>query len=416
MTPAERALAAATASLHDGKGWVGRLLPARAAADAGRAGPLSGVPYFAKDLFDIEGQPTVAASPPRRHRSPAGRDATLVARLKAAGAVLLGTSNMDALAYGFATSTACYGIARNPHDPSRLCGGSSGGAAALVAGGIVPFALGTDTNGSVRVPAALCGTWGLKPTFGRLSRAGSWPLAHDLDHAGILARDLDMLERVFDVVDGHDAADPTSLHPPHPPFSAPSRPLRLALAGGYFARNLEPVVADAVADAARRLGAMDIVDIPLAEAARAGAYILTAAQGACANRMELADDYATMDPACRARLAAGLDIPYGWVDRAQRLRRHYMHRLADIFAHVDVILAPAVPCLALPVDQPDLRLGDTLLPVRAALGLYTQPISFAGLPVLTVPLPTSRGLPTGVQLIAAPWREESLFAAARLLL
>lgn len=409
------ALAAAKASILSGKGWVGRLMPARAARDAGGTGPLAGLPYFAKDLFDIEGEPTVAASPPRFRTRAAMRDATLVARLRAAGAVLLGTSNMDALAYGFATSTACYGIALNPHDPSRLCGGSSGGSAALVAAGVVPFALGSDTNGSIRVPAALCGVWGLKPTYGRLSRTGCWPLSHDLDHTGLLARDLDMLERVFAVLDGFDATDPASAAAPDLPAVRPRRP-RVALAGGYFNQCLEPAVTLALTDTARRLNALGLIDLPLAAEARAAAYVLTAAQGACVNRAELTDDYASMDPACRARLAAGLGVPYEWVDRAQRLRRHYARRLTSIFADIDIILAPAVPCLAPPIDQQEMRLGDTVLPMRAALGLFTQPISFAGLPVLTVPVDTVGGLPTGMQLIAAPWREDLLFAAARLLL
>lgn len=415
MDAVTRALAAAQASQRDGMGWVARLMPDRAAADRGLPGPLANIPYFAKDLFDIAGEPTVAASAPRRQVPAAGRDATLIARLRAAGAVLLGTSNMDALAYGFSTNTACYGPARHPQDATRLCGGSSGGSAALVAADIVPFALGTDTNGSVRVPAALCGVWGLKPTFGRLSRAGCWPLSHDLDHTGLFARDLAMLERVFDVVDGFDATDPASLHPPSLP-PPPAGPPRVALAGGYFARGLEPPVAVAVEQAARRLRAAGPVDIPLAAAARAAAYILTAAQGASANHADLTDHYAAMDPACRARLAAGRAVPHAWVDRAQRLRRHYAGLVAALFARVDVILAPAVPCLAPPIDQPDLRLDGTGMPVRAALGLFTQPISFIGLPVLTVPVPTAAGLPTGVQLIAAPWREETLFAVARSLL
>lgn len=415
MIAVARSLTAARNSILCGKGWVGRLMPARAANDAGGMGPLAGVPYFAKDLFDIEGEPTVAASPPRLRSRPAVRDATLVARLRMAGAVLLGTSNMDALAYGFTTSTTCYGIALNPHDPSRLCGGSSGGSAALVAGGVVPFALGSDTNGSIRVPAALCGVWGMKPTYGRLSRTGCWPLSHDLDHTGLLARDLDMLERVFTAVDGFDGTDPASIAAPAH-RSAHSGKLRVAVAGGYFNQGLEPAVMLALTDTARRLHAIGLINIPLAAEARAAAYVLTAAQGACANRVELATDYAGMDPACRARLAAGRGVPYEWVDRAQRLRRLYTRRLAAIFADIDIILAPAVPCLAPPIDQPDMRLDDKVLPVRAALGLFTQPISFAGLPVLTVPVDTVGGLPTGMQLIAAPWREDLLFAAARLLL
>ena len=143
--------------------------------DDPRRYPLAGLPFAAKNLFDVQGHATIAGSIINKEHSPAVRDSTAVARLSSAGAVLVGTTNMDEYAYGFSTENSHYGPTRNPHDTSRIAGGSSGGSAAAVAAGIVPVALGTDTNGSIRVPASLCGIYGLKPTYGRLSRAGTFP-------------------------------------------------------------------------------------------------------------------------------------------------------------------------------------------------------------------------------------------------
>ena len=150
-------------------------------------GPLAGVPYAVKNLFDIEGLVTLAGSVVNRSHPPATADAFLVSQMKAAGAVLVGALNMDEYAYGFTTENTHYGPCHNPHDLSRIAGGSSGGSGAAVAAGHVPIALGSDTNGSIRVPASLCGVWGLKPTFGRLSRRGTYPFVYSIDHLGPMA-------------------------------------------------------------------------------------------------------------------------------------------------------------------------------------------------------------------------------------
>jgi aspartyl-tRNA(Asn)/glutamyl-tRNA(Gln) amidotransferase subunit A len=184
---------------------------ARAAAlDAGRLplGPLAGVPFAAKNLFDIAGLPTRAGSRLGRERKPAAADATAIARLEAAGAVLVGALNMGEYAYDFTGENRHDGASRNPHDRARMTGGSSGGSGAAVAGGMVPLALGSDTNGSIRVPAALCGVFGLKPTYGRLSRAGTFPFVGSLDHVGPLARSVTDVALAYDAMAGHDPADP----------------------------------------------------------------------------------------------------------------------------------------------------------------------------------------------------------------
>src|SRR5438876_3510602 len=175
---------------------------------AGRdPGPLAGVPFAAKNRFDIAGATTVAGSTIHADHAPATRDAFAVAALRQAGAVLVGATNMDEYAYGFSTENAHYGPTRNPHDPTRIAGGSSGGSAAAVAAGLVPLALGTDTNGSIRVPAALCGVFGLKPTFGRVSRAGVVPLAWSFDHVGPFPRHVADLATAFDPIQGPDPTD-----------------------------------------------------------------------------------------------------------------------------------------------------------------------------------------------------------------
>src|SRR5438552_2149976 len=269
----------------------------RRLASGADAGPLAGVPFAAKNLFDIAEVTTLAGSKINADNAPATRDATAVARLRAAGAVLIGALNMDEYAYGFSTENTHYGPTRNPRDTSRMAGGSSGGSAAAVAGGLVPLALGTDTNGSIRVPAALCGVFGLKPTFGRVSRAGVVPLAWSFDHVGPLARDVAGLAAAFDAMAGPDPRDP-----------------------------------------------------------------------ACS----------TQPPA----------------------------RVAEAFREVDVLLAPTTPWPAPVIGAPwTTWIGGTEVLTRGHLGVYTQPLSFIGLPVISVPIVAPGTLPLGVQLIAAPFNE-----------
>src|SRR5208283_1501965 len=171
-------------------------------------GPLAGAPFAVKNLYDIEGLPTRAGSKINRDRAPAGADATLVARLEAAGGVLVGALNMGEYAYDFTGQNAHYGPSRNPHDLGHMTGGSSGGSAAAVAGGLVPIALGSDTNGSIRVPSSFCGVFGLKPTYGRLSRAGAFPFVSSLDHLGPFARSVADLALTYDAMLGRDPTDP----------------------------------------------------------------------------------------------------------------------------------------------------------------------------------------------------------------
>jgi aspartyl-tRNA(Asn)/glutamyl-tRNA(Gln) amidotransferase subunit A len=390
-----------------------RALACAQALDAARARgeptpPLAGVPFAVKNLFNIADLPTLAGAKINRDSKPASRDATLIERLEAAGAVLVGALNMGEYAYDFTGENAHDGPSRNPHDLSRMSGGSSGGSAAAVAGGLVPLALASDTNGSIRVPASLCGLFGLKPTYGRLSCAGTFPFVTSLDHVGPLARSTRDLALAYDAMQGYDSGDPVCAdRTPEPVVHLLERGvdgLRIAVAGGYFkCRTAEPVYAmDRVAAA---LGANRDIDIPQAERARSAAFIITAAEGASLHLNRLRTRAKDFDPAVRDRLIAGAMVPAALVTKAQKFRRWYRGEVLKLFAEVDAILAPATPCTAPLIGQQAFMLGDVEMPVRPNLGLYTQPISFIGLPVVAVPVPLAP-LPIAVQIIAAPWRED----------
>ncbi len=372
-------------------------------------GPLAGVPFAVKNLFDVEGLPTLAGSKINRERAPAARDATLIARLEAAGAVLVGALNMGEYAYDFTGENIHDGPSRNPHDVARMTGGSSGGSGAAVAGGLVPLALGSDTNGSIRVPASLCGLFGLKPTYGRLSRARAFPFVSSLDHVGPLARTAADLALAYDAMQGHDPDDPVCAdRPAEPALPALDRGtagLRVAVAGGYFRRGAFPEAFAAVDLVAKALGATREIELPEAQRARAAAYVITTAEGASLHLSRLRTRARDYDPAVRDRLIAGAMVPATLVDKAQKFRRWYRARVLVLFETVDAILAPATPCTAPAIGQQNFVLDGVTLPVRANLGIFTQPISFIGLPVVAVPVPL-KPLPIGVQIIAAPWRED----------
>jgi len=379
-------------------------------------GPLAGVPFAVKDLFAIAGVTTLAGSKINAEHPPATQDATAVARLKQAGAILIGALNMDEYAYGFVTENAHYGPTRNPHDRQRIAGGSSGGSAAAVAAGLVPLSLGSDTNGSIRVPAALCGIWGLKPTYGRLSRAGAFPFCHSFDHIGPFARSVRDLAVSFDCLQGPDDQDPVCtrrpLDPCLPHLSAGIEGLRIAVAGGYFQAKAEPPALAAVEQVAQALGATRSVTLPEVHRARAAAYLITATEGANLHRENLRQRPQDFDPATRDRFLAGLLIPGDWYLQAQRFRQWYRDRVRELFQTVDLILAPTTPCPAPLIGQATMVLDGETMAVRPNLGLFTQPLSFIGLPIISVPIVAPGQLPVGVQLIAAPYQEALLFRAA----
>ena len=370
--------------------------------------PLAGVPFAVKNLFDIEGLPTLAGSKINRKREAAKRDAVLIERLEAAGAVLTGALNMGEYAYDFTGENVHDGPSRNPHDPERMTGGSSGGSGSAVGGGMVPLALGSDTNGSIRVPSSLCGIFGLKPTYGRLTRAGSFPFVASLDHLGPFARSVRDLALSYDAMQGFDTGDAACVDRPlesTTPFLEQGLDgLKLAVAGGYFRKGASPEALSALDTVAKALKART-VEIPEANRARSAAYVITTTEGAALHLERLRTQASDFDPAVRDRLIAGAMIPSTLVVKAQNFRRWYRDAVLNLFKDCDAILAPATPVTAPKISQVNFTLDGVEMPVRANMGLYTQPISFIGLPVVTVPVPL-KPLPIGVQIIAAPWRED----------
>src|SRR5712691_8572069 len=374
-----------------------------------KVGPLAGVPFAVKNLFDVKGLATRAGSKINRDLAPAARDATLIERMEAAGAVLVGALNMGEYAYDFTGENVHDGPSRNPHDLTRMTGGSSGGSGGAVGGGLVPLALGSDTNGSIRVPSSFCGIFGLKPTYGRLSRARSFPFVASFDHLGPFARNVHDLALAYDAMQGPDAEDAAcTTRPAEPVTSLLAQDiggLRMAIAGGYFQNNVFPEAVEAVARVVRALGATRTVEIPEAARARAAAYVISTTEGASLHLDRLRRRPNDFDPAVRDRLIAGAMIPAPLVDRAQKFRRWYRAQVLELFKSVDVIIAPATPCTAPKLGQATFVLDGVELPVRANIGIHTQPISFIGLPVVAVPVPMEP-MPIGVQIIAAPWRED----------
>ncbi|MDE2516739.1 MAG: AtzE family amidohydrolase [Rhodospirillales bacterium] len=382
------------------------------AIDTGKAprGALTGVPFAVKNLFDIAGLPTRAGSAINRAHPPAMADATLITRMEAAGAVLVGALNMGEYAYDFTGENAHDGPSRNPHDLSRMSGGSSGGSGAAVAARLVPIALGSDTNGSIRVPSSFCGVFGLKPTYGRLSRAGSFPFVASLDHLGPFARSVGDLALAYDAMQGPDDHDPACTARPAEPVAAllqaGAEGLRIGIAGGYFRANAGLDAIAAVETVAMALRPARNVELPEAARARAAAYIITTTEGAALHLDRLRERAGDFDPDVRDRLIAGAMLPAPFAARAQKFRRWYRAQVLRLFDTVDAIIAPATPCVAPKLGAKTLTIDGREVPLRPNIGIYTQPISFIGLPVVAVPLARPGGLPIAVQIITPPWRED----------
>lgn len=405
---AEQAIAACSADPHLA---VTRVLAKRARADAARIdalvvagkdpGPLAGVPYGVKDLFDVAGLSTTAGSAVRASAAPAAEDAEAIRRLQAAGAVLVATLNMDEFAYGFATINATHGTTRNPHDPARLAGGSSGGSAAIVAAGALAFSLGSDTNGSIRVPASLCGLYGLKPAHASLPLDGTFPFAHSFDDIGPFTTSLADLTLIWEVLLGGVVAS-----------SDTNDPIRVARLGGRFRENADPAQLAAIDAAAPEAPLIDLPDIARA---RSAAFLITAYEGGHLHRGTLATNAMAYDPAVRDRLLAGALLPEALYDHAVHWRAQFNAQLRTRFAHFDVLLAPATPCAAPLIADPRIEIDGALSPARADLGIHTQPITFTGLPSLGVPLRRPGLLPLGMQIVGMPGCEARMLRFAAML-
>jgi aspartyl-tRNA(Asn)/glutamyl-tRNA(Gln) amidotransferase subunit A len=285
---------------------------------------------------------------------------------------------------------------------------------------MVPLALGSDTNGSVRVPAALCGVYGLKPTYGRLSRAGVAPLAWSFDHVGVFARSVRETARAYDAMQGPDPRDPACCdrapEPTEPVLDDGIAGLRIAVADGYFATAGQEEVFAAVGRAAEALGASKRIDIPDADRALAASLLITSAEGASLHLDEIRTRADEFDPHTRDRWIAATMIPAAWIHDAQRFRRRFRGTTAALFDDIDVLITPTTAFPAPELGQARIAIDDREVPVRGTLGRFTAPFSFIGLPAISVPMAVDAGaLPLGVQIVARPHDEAAVLRVAAVL-
>lgn len=377
-------------------------------------GPLHGIPVTLKDLFETEGVRTTAGSLFYRDYIP-GEDAFVVQKLKAAGAILLGKLNMHEIALGVTTNNPHFGACRNPWGVDRSPGGSSGGSAAALAAHLCMGALGSDTGGSIRIPASLCGVVGLKPTYGRVSLRGVIPLSWSLDHAGPLARTARDVALLLQVIAGYDPSDPVSVDIPIPDYlRSLEREVagwRIVLANDEFFLKAGSEVLNAVHKAAgvfAGLGAqVDEVKIPLAqEAAQANGLIVTS-EAAAYHRERLRENPEMFGADVRQRLENGAAYTSTEYVLARRLGVVFRRQLERLLEDYDLLITPTTPIPAPPLEGPD------AVEQARILTRFTSPFNLSGLPALSLPCGfTEEGLPIGMQIITRPWGEARLLRAA----
>jgi len=377
-------------------------------------GPLHGIPLALKDLIDTAGIRTTAASALFKDRVPTD-DAEVVRRLKEAGAVLLGKQNLHEFAYGGSSMISYYGEVHNPWDPGRIAGGSSGGSAASVAAGLGYGAIGTDTAGSVREPAALCGVVGLKPTYGRVSVRGVIPLSLSLDHIGPVARTVSDAAVMLQVIASHDASDPNSADMPVPDYVAGLRDgvkhLRIGVPRKFFYENLDPEIASAVEQA---IGVLRTLGCNLSEIeieVPTDRTLQTAE--AYAYHAEFASRSPELyQPETLRRIRRGEEISAAEVEQSRRELKQIRSETHKIFEGVDVLVTPTAPVPAAAINE--LKQNPELLrPYELLLLRNTRPVNVWGLPAISVPCGfTTAGLPIGLQIIGPQWREDTVLQVA----
>lgn len=366
-------------------------------------GELAGVPFGVKAMVDVAGIVTTGGSALYRDAPAATRDAAVVRKLEEAGAVCVGVQNMDELGMGGTTENACFGPTRNPHDRSRTPGGSSGGSAAAVAAGMVPLSIGSDGLGSVRLPASLCGVFGLRPTRGVIADDGVLGKGGTLATLGPLARNSADIALCHRVIATPSASAGTA---------DGGANIRFATVGGYFREALDDDAAQALRLTVDALRIEREVEFPDVRRAKAAAILVNAAESATGRIDALRTRLDRFDPMTRERFLAHALLPAQWYLAAQRFRRWHAERMEHFFRDVDVLVVPATPCVAPTIGARTLRIGSREFPTGPALGWFTQPIAGTGCPALTVPVARPGRLPIGVQLVAWRHREDLLFRVA----
>jgi aspartyl-tRNA(Asn)/glutamyl-tRNA(Gln) amidotransferase subunit A len=395
---------------------------AEAALAAGRpVGPLHGVPVGLKDLFETRGVLTTAGSRILGGHVPT-RDAAVVERLRAVGAIVLGKLNMHEFAYGAEGWNEAFGDVRNPWDAAvpRIPGGSSSGSGAAVAAGLCPAALGSDTGGSIRIPASLCGITGLKPTYGRVSRGGVIPLAWSMDHVGPMARTAADCALLLQAIAGHDPADEATAAASVPDYAASLtgevRGLRVGLLRGYFVESCLPEVVAAVDGAAKTLEGLgarvEPALLPDAEHVAAAFFAVLGSESLAYHATWFRTRAHEYSADVRARLGRGAFVTGMQYVRAQQLRRRLRDGLAALFTRHDVLLAPTTPVPAPTIAEREVALPGGTRNLTAALIALTSVFSFAGFPVCSVPCGLVGGLPVGMQVVGRPFDEATVLRAA----
>jgi aspartyl-tRNA(Asn)/glutamyl-tRNA(Gln) amidotransferase subunit A len=376
----------------------------------GETGALLGVPIAVKDLFATRALRTTVGSRILRDWVPSS-DAAVVARLRAAGAIIFGKTNLHEFAYGVSTANPWWGVARNPRDPRRSPGGSSGGSAIAVVAGLCAGALGSDTGGSIRVPASLCGCVGLKPTFGAIPLEGTFPLGWSLDHAGPVTRTVDDAGVLFDVLSGGDAGRTAR--------RARTRGLRIGVLRGPIGKNVQPGVAhqvDAAATALRRRGLrVHDIEIPEMEWTVATQLVTLRAEASALHSRWIRTRPRAYGADVRTRLQLGALVGGADYVLAQRMRERIRTAMRGVFRDIDILLLPTTPITAPVIGERTVRWRSEVEPVDGALVRLTAPFNLTGLPALSVPFGAAAGLPVGVQVVGQ-WNDETrVLAVGRLI-
>ena len=380
------------------------------------AGAMHGIPFAAKDLFFTKGIRTTCGSKILKNFIPA-YNATVIERLLAAGAILLGKLNMHEFAYGTTSLNPHFGPVRNPWDRERVPGGSSGGSAAALASSFVPLTLGTDTGGSIRIPSALCGTAGLKPTFGRVSKFGVYPLCWSLDHPGPMTRCVADLAIVMNVLAGFDPLDPCTPSIPVPDYtkglSGSLKGIHIGIPDSYYFDRLDSEVGTATLDAIqvlKRLGAaVKKISIPLLPEASMAAFIILLAEGAATLEKWHRTRAGDLGNDVRSRLNLGAAVMAVQYLKAQAVRRRVRENFFRAFQKVDVIVTPQLPITAPKLNQGTVSWGKKSEAVPSALTRFTRVYNLVGIPSLSIPCGFSTaGLPIGLQIAGKPFAEATV--------
>ena len=383
-------------------------------------GPLHGIPIAVKDLFYTKGIRTTAGSKILADFLPA-YSATAITKLRDAGAILVGKLNMHEFARGATNASSLVGACNNPWDTLRIPGGSSGGAAAAVAAGLCFGALGSDTGGSIRIPAALCGIVGLKPTYGRVSRHGVFPLSWSLDHVGPMTRTVADAALMLQAIAGHHRQDPTTRTAVVPDYTAALtgdiEGARLGIPQEFYFEQLDAEIGDSIRAAIQtleRAGAhVEEVSLPLSKYAGAAGRIISMTEAAEIHEKFLQTRFADYSPDVRAGFVTGQLIPGKYYLKAQRLRSLIRQEMAATLRRVDALVTPTVPIPAPRVGQTTMTIGQETVDILSTLSRLTRAANLSGFPAISVPCGfTQGGLPIGVQLIGRPFAEATILQLA----